>query len=112
MHVMRVFDELIQNRDRNRGNILWTKDWTLWMIDHTRAFRTGKELLRPDQLTRCERGLLESMRALTLERVKNVMGNIMMEDEIRSVLVRRDLLVKHFEDRIASRGEASVLFSM
>ena len=51
VQVMRVFDELIQNRDRNQGNILWTKDWTLWMIDHTRAFRLGKELLKPDQLT-------------------------------------------------------------
>src|SRR5688500_6505623 len=43
VQVMRVFDELIQNRDRNQGNIVWTKDWTLWMIDHTRAFRLGKE---------------------------------------------------------------------
>ena len=25
------FDELIQNRDRNRGNMIWTKDWTLWL---------------------------------------------------------------------------------
>src|SRR5262245_670862 len=55
MHVMRVWDELIQNRDRNQGNMLWTRDWTLWMIDHTRAFRTGKTLLKPDRLTRCER---------------------------------------------------------
>ena len=36
---MRIWDELIQNRDRNQGNILWTHDWTLWLIDHTRAFR-------------------------------------------------------------------------
>ena len=112
MHVMRVFDELIQNRDRNRGNMVWTKDWTLWMIDHTRAFRTGKELLKPDQLTRCERSLLEAMRGLTLERLEEVMGDIMQEDEIQAVLARRDVMVKHFEDRIATRGEAAVLFSM
>src|SRR5687768_15960442 len=77
VQVMRVFDELIQNRDRNQGNILWTKDWTLWMIDHTRAFRLGKELLKPDQLNRCERSLLEGIRALTLERVTDVMGEIL-----------------------------------
>ena len=41
IHILRVFDELIQNRDRNAGNFLWTKDWTMWMIDHTRAFRLG-----------------------------------------------------------------------
>src|SRR5215212_244824 len=51
MQVMRVWDELIQNRDRNSGNMLWTGDWTLWMIDHTRAFRVNDQLLKPDQLT-------------------------------------------------------------
>ena len=49
IQIMRVFDELIQNRDRNQGNILWTNDWTMWLIDHTRAFRLGKELLKPEQ---------------------------------------------------------------
>ena len=112
VQVMRVFDELIQNRDRNQGNIVWTKDWTLWMIDHTRAFRLGKELLKPDQLNRCERSLLEGMRGLTLEGITQVMGEIMRKDEIQAVLTRRDVIVKHFEDRIATRGEAAVLYSM
>ena len=44
--VMRVWDELIQNKDRNQGNILWTKDWTMWLIDHTRAFRLGPRAAR------------------------------------------------------------------
>ena len=39
IQLMRIWDELIQNRDRNQGNILWTNDWTMWLIDHTRAFR-------------------------------------------------------------------------
>ena len=112
VYVMQVFDELIQNRDRNSGNAIWTKDWTLWMIDHTRAFRTGKDLIKPDQLVRCERTMFEGMRALTLQRLQQVMGDIMQEDEMQAVLTRRDLLVKHFEDRIAVRGEAAVLFSM
>ena len=29
VHIMRVFDELIQNTDRNMGNIQWTGDWTI-----------------------------------------------------------------------------------
>ena len=40
---LRIFDELIQNRDRNTGNLLWTTDWKMWMIDHTRAFRLGDD---------------------------------------------------------------------
>ena len=107
-----VFDELIQNRDRNQGNLLWTKDWTLWLIDHTRAFRLGKELMAPDQLSRCDRALLEAMRRLTLEEMSKAMGDVITKDELNAVLSRRDLVVKHFEDRIARLGERYVLFTM
>jgi hypothetical protein len=113
MHVMRVWDELIQNRDRNQGNILWTKDWTLWMIDHTRAFRIGESLLKPDDLTRCDRALLEALRTLTAADMEEVAkGGMLTRTEWTAVLKRRDRIIKHFEDRIAQRGEATVLFSM
>lgn len=46
MHVVRVFDQLIFNTDRNLGNLLITKDWKLRMIDHSRAFRIQRTLKR------------------------------------------------------------------
>jgi hypothetical protein len=51
MHVMRVFDELIQNRDRNRGNIVWTKDWTLWMIDDRSIWMRRSAIVMPSCLS-------------------------------------------------------------
>jgi len=107
-----VFDELIQNRDRNTGNLLWTKDWTLWLIDHTRAFRLGRELMKPDLMTRCDRALLQALRGLTFEGLNKAMGDVMSKDEMNAVLLRRDLIVKHFDDRVARLGEAVVLFTM
>ena len=107
-----VFDELIQNKDRNKGNFLWSKDWTLWLIDHTRAFRTGKALMKPEELARCDRQLLEAMRALTIEGLTTAMGDVMLKDELTAVIARRDLIVKHFDDRVARLGEAAVLFTM
>jgi hypothetical protein len=107
-----VFDELIQNKDRNQGNIVWTTDWTLWLIDHTRAFRLDRKLMQPARLVRCDRALLEAMRALTFEAMNTAMGDVMTKDEMNAVLARRDLLVKHFDDRIARFGQASVLFTM
>ena len=112
LQVVRVFDELIQNRDRNLGNILWTSDWKMWLIDHTRAFRLGEGLLKPDQLTRCERGFLKRMRGLTAESIARVMGAAMTKPELTGLLARRDLIVKHFDDRIAKYGEAAVLFTL
>ena len=41
--MMRLFDQLIANIDRNIGNIVYTKDWRLWPIDHTRAFRKNTD---------------------------------------------------------------------
>jgi hypothetical protein len=112
IHVMRMFDELIQNADRNQGNVLWTNDWKMWLIDHTRAFRLREELLKPDLLTRCERGLLVRMRGLTTTSIARVMGDAMTTQEVTALLVRRDLIVRHFDDRIAKFGEAAVLFTL
>jgi len=112
LHVLRVFDELIQNRDRNAGNLLWTNDWKMWMIDHTRAFRLGKTLLNAAQLQRCDRTMFEKMRALTAAKLTEVMGENLKKDEIEALLIRRDVIVKLFTDKIATSNESAVLFSM
>jgi len=112
IHIMRVFDELIQNRDRNAGNLLWTSDWKMWMIDHTRSFRLGKELLRPQSLERIERNLLGRMRELSASGLAATMGKALTKDEIDALLSRRDMIVTLFDERIAQRGEAAVLFTL
>lgn len=111
IQLMHIWDELIQNRDRNMGNILWTGDWTMWMIDHTRAFRLGKELLKPSDLTRCDRGLLTRLKALTDESIEKAVGDSLMKGERQAVLERRDRIVKIIEDRAAKLGDAAVLFN-
>jgi hypothetical protein len=111
-HVMRVWDELIQNKDRNQGNLLWTTDWKLWLIDHTRAFRIGRELLKPDELTRCEASLLKHLRGLTAEAVAMAVGRSLTRDEAAAVAARAALIVKHFDEQIARRGEPAVLFTL
>ena len=110
IQVMKIWDELIQNKDRNGGNLLWTSDWSMWLIDHTRAFRLGKELVAPADLTRCDRRLLDGMRALTAESLAKAIGDSLTKEEQGAVLARRDLIVKHFDDRISKLGEG-ILFT-
>ncbi len=112
IHVMRVFDRLIQNTDRNAGNLLWTTDGKMWMIDHTRAFRVDTRIPDPQRLYRCERQLLEKMRALTEQSLRQALGDTVTDGEVEALLVRRDTLVKLFDDLIAARGEAAVLYSL
>ncbi|HEY6508380.1 MAG TPA: hypothetical protein VIY56_10230 [Vicinamibacterales bacterium] len=112
VHIMRVFDALIQNTDRNQGNMLWTSDWKLWLIDHTRAFRVDTRLAKPDNLTRCDRALFERLKGLTEDSLNAAVGKAITQGEIEALLTRRDAIVKHFEARIATRGEEAVLFNL
>ena len=61
---MVVFSQLIYDTDRNRGNLLYTADWNLWLIDFTRAFRLWHELPSAESLVRYEPPLLERLVAL------------------------------------------------
>lgn len=112
IHIMRVFDELISNSDRNAGNQLWSSDGKLWMIDHTRTFRFNVVLKTPRLLERCERRLFAGLRSLTEESVNAAVGKTLTKEEIRTMFIRRDLIVKLFEEKIAARGEATVLYDL
>jgi hypothetical protein len=107
----RVFDELIQNRDRNLGNLLYTKGWAMWMIDHTRAFRLTRELGKPDELIRIERPLYENLKKLTLASLSAAVGRQLRKAEMEAVMARRDAILKVLDARIARTGEASVLYT-
>lgn len=112
LQVMRVFDELIGNDDRNAGNQLWTNDGTLWLIDHTRAFRQQRKLKKAERLERCDRALWKALQDLTIESVTAAVGRSLTKDEIKAVLARRDLIVQHFANMVATRGEEVILFNL
>lgn len=59
--LINAFDVLIHNLDRNTGNILYDRDWQVWMIDHTRAFST--EAGRPPELRKVPIVVSPQMRA-------------------------------------------------
>ena len=109
LYTMYAFDELIKNRDRNQGNVLWTSDWKMWLIDHTRAFRLDTELTKPELMIRIGADLLERLRSLTPEALEEAVGDSLTGAERDSLMRRRDLLVRHFEDLIDQRGEDAVL---
>lgn len=112
IHVMRVFDELIANTDRNAGNQLWSSDGKLWLIDHTRAFRLQPVLRNARLLERCERSLFDGLRKLNVDTLTAAVGKSLEKNEIEALLARRGLIVKLFEEKIAARGEAAILYDL
>ena len=107
----RIFDELIQNRDRNLGNLIYTKDWTMWMIDHTRAFRLNRDLGKPAELLRIERALYENLKTLTVESVSAAVGKSLRKSEVEAVVARRDAIVKVLDERIKRLSDAAVFYT-
>jgi hypothetical protein len=94
--VMRVFDALIYNADRNQGNILYTPgDWKLHLIDHTRAFRlsTGRPPGLVDVPLEIAPGLREKMAALNEAQLKQALGGLLSNAQIGAILKRRDKLL-------------------
>ncbi len=112
MLVLRVFDQLIYNTDRNLQNVLLTPDGKLWLIDHTRAFRLHPEIRSAASLDKCDRRLLDSLRKLETTSLKAAMDGALRNVEIGALLKRRDKIVAEFERKIAAVGEPQVMFDL
>jgi len=99
VHVLRVFDQLIYNTDRNMGNLVIDKQWRIWLIDHSRSFRIMTDLQNPKGLERCDRGLLAKLKDLKAEDLTKELGAYLNNMEIRGILARRDKIVQLFEKK-------------
>ena len=99
MQMMRLFDELIANTDRNLGNMMYSSDWRLWPIDHSRAFRKWSDLKHPSMISRCDRTVFEKLKALDRDTLKKSVGDYLDDGQIKSLLSRRDRIVQKLEER-------------
>jgi hypothetical protein len=108
---MYLFDSLIHNFDRNQGNLLVTKDWKLWLIDHTRSFHHSKEAPGLSKLIWCERGVWQRLLKLDEDILRAQLRPLVSRGRILGILERRDQIVRHLERRIAAEGENAVLFA-
>jgi hypothetical protein len=107
---MRLFDQLIANVDRHLNNILVTKEFELRLIDHSRSFRATKELREPGQLTRFSQSLLTGIEKLEFQDLKKKAGRYLLDDQLRAVMTRRDLILALVKERVAQHGEAAIIY--
>ena len=122
LQAVRVFDELISNTYRDTApplylntvwdNLLITTDWTIWLTDHTGAFRTRQDLQDPDSLVRCPRIVLGKLRTLNKKLLQHALGRYLSAKQLDALALRRALLLRHFDRQIRKRGEADVLYDL
>jgi hypothetical protein len=122
MQAVRLFDELIANAYRSMDpaaytstvwdNLLITRDWAVRLIDHTFAFGLSRRLQYPESLSRCERTLLASLRALDSATLERRLGSFLSAEQLDALEARRGLILGHFDERIARQGERAVLYDL
>jgi hypothetical protein len=106
---IRLFDNLVYNIDRNLGNLLITPDWKVWMIDHSRCFKSMSELKARGDLARFSLSFICALKKMDEAQVKERCGKYLTIYEIRSMMKRRDAIVQTFEKARAEQGD-SILF--
>jgi len=98
-NLMNVFDILTYNVDRTQENALWTQDWALVLIDHTRAFRTFSKD-NPRLLSRTTpyvpQALADRLASLDRETLQRELGPYLKKKQIDAILQRRDRLLKEY----------------
>jgi len=107
---MRVYDNLINNIDRNQGNMLVDSQWNLWLIDHTRAFGRDKTLPMPETVTRCSHQLWQALQELDETEVRHKLAPVLTATEIEALLSRHHELIELIRQRIDEKGVETVLF--
>ena len=110
---MHLFDALIYNTDRRTENwLIGHDDLRLYLIDHSRAFRTQTELpedfvKRPARLSH---DLNENLQDLDDASLTTLLEGLIDKAQIRALLARRDLILQKVSRDLQAYGE-SVVFS-
>lgn len=105
---MKLFDQLIANIDRNQGNLMYDRDWHLFLIDHSRAFttRTSADGIAP--ISTVDRALWTKIDALSAEDLERALGSWLSPEERAALLTRRDRMRDEIAKLVKSRGPARV----
>jgi len=125
-HIARLWDSLIANADRTQQNVLFTDDWRMILIDHSRAFQYGgkysrrlmygaKGIIKKDDggpflIQRVPRALLEKIKALNFDMIKQAVGPYLTDGEISAIIGRIPLITAEIADMIKKNGETNVLY--
>ena len=101
--IMKMFDNLICNKDRNLGNLLVDDDWNVYLIDHSRAFIESKDL--PVRMTRVDLEVWDRMLSLDEPTLAATLGKWIDGRARRALLARRDKMKVVIDGLVKTSGE-------
>lgn len=93
MRRVRFFDYLIANTDRNRSNLLIDRQWKIWTIDHSRAFRTRANEPFPKGVDPCSAEFRSPLQSLDPDAVRTALERWLEPAQLDALLQRRKLFL-------------------
>lgn len=103
---MKLFDDLIGNPDRNKGNLLVDAAWNLFLIDHSRAFLDDRAL--PQVLDHVDTELWTKIAALDEASLEAAVGTWLSKSQMKAMLARRDRMAAVIDGLVKKNGRAAV----
>lgn len=103
---IKMFDFLINNPDRNAGNILVREDGQVALIDHSRAavFHGGVVVLDSWLPVRYDRSLMKRFSQLDADSLRAEMADLASPRSLKQILRRRDRLEKKLSRDLEEKG--------
>jgi hypothetical protein len=98
---MKMFDNLVGNRDRNMGNVLRDRAWNLILIDHSRAFGTDVGL--PGKTDEIDEAYWSRIEKLTPGQLNTALSAWLNAAQIKAILDRREKMRADFRVRVKQR---------
>jgi hypothetical protein len=110
---MQIFDLLINNTDRNRGNYLTDDTGRIWFVDHTRTFSRVKELGEPRFEMAAPRELWARLQELPDVEIEGALCEYLPTWELEALLARRRSLLERLEEEVGDEATGGTrLFSL
>ena len=94
---MTMFDNLIGNRDRNRRNMLRDTAWNLILIDQTRAFGVGSDLVH--KMSGIDDAYWVRIDRLTRKQLDDALGMWLDHNQIDAIMARRERMRVEIKSR-------------
>ena len=110
--LMRFFDALIDNPDRNAGNYLVDRAWQIVLIDHSRAMDFAARGPKRDAPMphRYERNVVERLRSLDVARLHELLGDLYTKGEIKRLVGSANKLLSFVDREVELHGHNVVFF--
>lgn len=109
--VMRIFDVLISNSDRNLTNqLITTSDWKLHLIDHSRSFRLRKKVSSAfdDIPVSLPESLYQRLKQLDGPTLRELFDGLLSRAQVKALLSRRDQIIEKIDKDREKFGDSMV----